>query len=328
MQQLKLEDLIREKISLGKSDSRGFYSMKCQCCNDYKVRAGFKFDNNSVIYNCWNCSTAGKYEEFSGKISRNMRSILNAYDMDDSEISTVVNSAFFFKKEKESETISLASLVKINTLTPAVKLPDKTFRLGGTSEFLEYQEKIVAYLVERKINIDKYPFYFSLSERYINRVIIPFYRNGELIYWQARAIDDGNKKRYENAIVGREAVIFNIDKLYNHTNAPLFVTEGVFDAMMFDGVAILGSKLSPAKLELLKKSARKLIFVIDKDKNGEHLANEVIRNGWQISFAPNGTEDLNKSVQQYGLIYVADKLVKSICRNSDAERLAINLNCK
>jgi hypothetical protein len=328
MQQLKLEDLIREKISLGKTDSRGFYSMKCQCCNDYKVRAGFKFDHNTIGYNCWNCGKAGKYEEFSGKISKNMRSILNAYDMDDSEISTIVNSAFFFKKDEESATISLASLTKINTVTPAAEFPPKTFRLGGTSEFLEYQEKIVSYLLSRKINIDKYPFYFSLSERYINRVIIPFYRDGVLIYWQARAIDENNKKRYENAMVSREAVIFNIDKLYNHTNAPLFVTEGVFDSMMFDGVAILGSKLTPAKLELLKKSTRKLIFIIDKDKNGEHLAKEVIKNGWKIAFSPDGTEDLNRSVQRFGLIWSAIELVKSICKDSDAERLSINLNCK
>lgn len=327
MQQLKLEELIREKISLGRTDSRGFYSFKCQCCNDYKVRAGFKFDNNTVGYNCWNCGTTGKYEEFSGAISKNMRRILNAYDIDDSEISTVVNSAFFFKKDNESENISLADLIKVNTETPTIQLPDKTFRLGGTLEFLEYQEKIVSYLSDRKIDINKYPFYFSLSERYINRVIIPFYRNGKLIYWQARAIDD-NKRRYENAVVSREAVIFNVDALYNHTNTPLFVTEGVFDAMMFDGVAILGSKLCPAKLELLKKSTRKLIFVIDKDKNGKHLASEVIKNGWKIAFSPDGTADLNSGVQQYGLIYVANQLVKSICKNSDAERLSINLNCK
>jgi hypothetical protein len=327
MQQLKLEDLIREKISLGKTDSRGFYSFKCQCCHDYKVRAGFKFEHNMIGYNCWNCGKAGKYEEFSGKISKNMRGILNAYDIDDSEISTVVNSAFFFKKEEEESSISLASLAKVNTITPIVTLPSKSFKLGSTADFSEYQEKIINYLISRKVNFDKYPFYFSLNDRYINRVVVPFYRDGALVYWQARAIDD-NKKRYENAMVSRDAVIFNVDKLFNHTNAPLFVAEGIFDAMMFDGVAILGSKLTPAKLELLKKSTRKLIFVIDKDKNGKHLAEEVIRHGWKIAFSPEGTEDLNTSVQRFGLIWTANELVKSIPKNADAERLAINLNCK
>lgn len=324
IQQAKLEDLIREKIPFGSPDSHGFYSLKCQCCNDYKVRAGFKFENNTIGYNCWNCGTTSRYEEFSGNISKKMRGVLNAYDIDDSEISSVINTAFFKVKE-EGQTITLKELVKVNTNTPPISLPDKAMRLGGTSEFLDYQEKLVTYLIDRKVDIIKYPFYFSVTDRFMNRVIIPFYRNGKLIYWQARSISQDEKKRYDNAPVSREAVIFNIDKLNQYSQLPLFVSEGVFDAMMFDGLATQGSKLSPAQIDLMSKSTRRLVFVIDKDDNGRHNAETVLRHGWEIAFAPDG--DLNKSVQRFGLTYTANELMKSIPKDSDAVKLALNLNC-
>jgi len=323
----KLEDLIHEKIPLGVADSRGFFSLKCQVCNDYKVRAGFKFDMGSVGFNCWNCSTTGKYEEFSGRISKNFRKILNAFGIEDSEISTVVNTTFFVKKEKEDTKITLAKLTKVNTATPTIKLPLKSFRLGH-EEFLDYQEKLVRYLDDRKVNLAKYPFYFSLEPRFLNRIIIPFYRGQNLIYWQARHIDNAEKKRYDNAPVGRDAVMYNFDQLNSYAVAPLFITEGVFDAMMVNGVAILGSKLNDAKTELLSKTARRLVFVIDKDTNGKHLAEDVLRKGWEISFAPEGAEDLNQSVSRFGLSYTIYELMKSITKDNDQARFLINRYCR
>jgi hypothetical protein len=323
----KLEDLIHEKIPLGVADSRGFFSLKCQVCNDYKVRAGFKFDLGNIGYNCWNCSTTGKYEEFSGRISKNFRKILNAYGIDDSEISAVVNTTFFVKKEKEDTKITLAKLTKVNTTTPTIKLPLKSFPLGHP-EFVDYQQKLVTYLIDRKVDLDKYKFFFSLEPRFLNRIIIPFYRGANIIYWQARHIDNVEKKRYDNAPVGRDAVMYNFDQLNSYATAPLFITEGVFDAMMVNGVAILGSKLNDAKTELLAKTGRRLVFVIDKDKNGKHLAEDVLSKGWEIAFAPDGSEDLNQSVCSFGLSYTIYELMKSITKDNDPARLSINRYCR
>jgi hypothetical protein len=325
IQQAKLEDLIREKIPLGSPDSHGFYSLKCQCCNDYKVRAGFKFESGSIGYNCWNCSTASRFEEFSGRISKKMRGILNDYGIDDTEISAVVNSAFF-NKEAPEEKITLKSLGRIDTSTPEVQLPPKSFKIGHP-DFIEHQVKLVSYLVGRRVNIDKYPFYFSLDDRHKNSVIIPFYRNGKLIYWQSRSTIS-LKGRYDNAAVGREAVMFNFDELYRYSKSPLFITEGVFDAMVVDGLSILGSKLSPAKAKLLEDSLRRKIFVIDKDKNGRSLAMDVINRGYEIAFSPEGTSDLNHSFQRFGSIWTVQQLLKSIPAGKDAAQLAINNYCR
>ena len=325
-QQTTLQSLIEDRVHF-RPISTGWMVGKCQLCNDYKERAGFKFEGGEVVYNCWNCSKGGRYEEFSGKMSGNFRRILAAYGFEDSEVSSVVNSAFFKKPDAEEKTITLAKLTKVNTSTPTIKLPANSFPLGHP-EHIEYQQKLVNYLVQRRIDLNKYPFFFSMDDRFKNRIIIPFYRHGNLIYWQARSIDPSEKKRYDNAPVGRDAVMFNIDKLNGFDRTPLFITEGVFDAMVIDGVSILGSKLNDSKTELLKKSQRRLVFVIDKDKNGEHLAKDILDKGWEIAFAPSGAEDLNQSVQRFGLIWTLRELMKSIPNSTDAALLSVNINCR
>lgn len=322
----QLEDLIKERLHFELVDVRGFHCLKCQLCHDYKVRAGFKFENNEVGYNCWNCGASSRYEEGSGRISKNMRRILNAYGFEDTEISGVINSAFFNPKQ-ETETITLSEITKVNTNTPTIELPPKSRRIGSPG-FTDYQEKLVSYLVDRKIDLIKYPFYFSMEKRFIDRVIIPFYRNGRLIYWQARSVNDAEKKRYDNSPVPRDAVIFNFDELYSYAPGPLFVTEGVFDAMIVNGIAILGSKLNDAKIELLSKTHRRLVFVIDKDKNGKHLAEDVLSRGWEIAFAPDGADDINKAAQRFGKIWTIQQLFKSIPKTASEAQLAINMNCR
>lgn len=324
--QRKLEDLIREKVPLGKQSSKGFYSLRCAVCNDYKDRGGFKFEGGSVGYHCFNCGRAARYDEGGDHISRNMREVLIAFGIDDADISSVVNTSFF-NRHTEPTTVRLADLKKVNTATPPVKLPPNSHRLGGTTEHLEYQQRLVDYLVERKVDLDRYHFYFSLDERQKNRVIIPFYRNGNLIFWQARSIDPAEKKRYDAAPVSRDAVLFNFDQLYSFSTKPLFVVEGVFDAMVFDGLALCGSSLSEAKIELLRKSRRRLIFVIDKDKTGRSLAESVINQGWAITFAPDGAEDINKSVLRFGFAWTALQLMQNTVAAHQAQ-LMISMRCK
>jgi DNA primase len=326
IKQSRLSDLIREKIFL-KPTSTGWEVCKCPLCNDYKVRGGFKVTDESVIYSCFNCGVSTVYEEFSGRISKSFRRVLNAFGIDDGDIGLVVNSAFFVKKEEKK--VTLASLTKINTSTPTIKLPPNSFKLGETTDHLDIQEKIVAYLDSRRVDLDSYSFFFSTNERFKDRVIVPFYRNGNLIYWQARSINKHEKKRWDNAVVPKDAVMFNIDQLHSFSPIPLFVSEGVFDAMMFDGLAVLGSKnLTEAKIELLANTRRRLVFVIDKDDNGRKFAESVLKAGWEITFAPEGADDLNKSVQRFGKAWTAQQIIKNIPKNLDQAMLALKLNCK
>ncbi len=321
-----LAETVLEQVSF-RPISTGWLVGKCTLCNDYKERAGFKLDGDTLQYNCWNCSTSSSFKEDSGQISKKFRSILNGYGISDETINEHINSGFFLKR-KETEKITLGDVTGPSLLTPEVKLPPKSIKLGGTYDFSDYQEKLIQYLVSRKIDVLSYPFYFSLDEKYLDRVIIPFYRNGKLIYWQARSIIRGEKERYLNCPAKRDAIIFNVDKLSAHSKTPLLVTEGVFDALCFNGICILGSKLNESKMHFLNKSPRRLIFVIDKDKNGRSLANTVIQNGWDITFAPGAARDINDSVLKYGKIWTAKELIKGIPTDANSAKLLIDTHCK
>lgn len=326
LKQASIQSLIEQHTNY-RPIQTGWIVGKCPCCNDYKERSGFKFEDGSVIYNCWNCGKAGRYEEYSGKITKNFRSILLAQGLDEDEISSTVNSAFFFKKKDEPSEIKLSSIQKVDTSTPTIEFPKNTYPLGYNG-YVSIQEKIVDYLTSRNISFEKYNFHFSLEEKMLNRVIIPFYRNDKLIYWQARSILKDEKKRYENAYARREAVMFNMDLLQSFDKRPLFVSEGIFDAMLVDGIGLLGSALNAAKLELLKKARRRLIFIIDKDKNGGHIAEMALSNGWEIAFTPDGTEDLSDSVNRFGLSWTIFQLMKSMPSTDNRAKLLIKRYCR
>jgi hypothetical protein len=306
--------------------STGWFMGRCMLCNDYKPRAGFKMEGGRIGFNCWNCGKTGMYEEFSGEMTRSFRNILIAHGVDSEEIDSTVNSAFF--NEKEPSVISKQSLTKTApAFAKPISLPKSFIQLDTNSDQL-YQKKLIKYLTDRKVDVKKYPFYFSLEEKLLNRVIIPFYKNGKLIYWQARSIQPDVQPRYVNASVVRDSIMFNADELMKSSDVPLIVTEGVFDAMMVDGVALLGSKLNDTKLEMLRKSRRRLLFAIDKDKNGKKLADFCLEHGFEIVFVPDSATDLNNSVQRFGLSWSVYEMMKSIPKDKDAAQLQIKLNCR
>ena len=118
-----------------------------------------------------------------------------------------------------------------------------------------------------------------------------------------------------------------MDLLFHYSSSILFVFEGVFDALLINGVALIGSKLSEEKIEILKKSQRELVFVIDRDKVGRDLAEKVRdENLGKITFADkNNKDDFSKITSRKGKIYATKQLIDNIIDpNSSEGKLLIN----
>lgn len=323
--QKSLEDLIREHVFLGNISNTGFYQFKCPCCHDYKVRAGLKFEGGVVQYNCFNCGRKPAYTENSGVISKKMRECLLALGIPDQEINNTVNVAFF-NKDASDQNITLDKITKKSIVVPTISLPSNSFRLNSTDEFKDEQEAINKYLRGRMIDPNSYPFYFSSDDYFKNRVIIPFYKNKKVIYWQARSIDDIGE-RYLNCTISKNAVFFNYDKLFSWSELPLFIVEGVFDALSVDGVGTLGSAINEEKIEILNSSTRRKIVVVDRDSNGKKVGELALANNWEITFAPEGC-DINKSIITYGRLWTIYELMNNIPKTQFEAQTKINLNCK
>jgi DNA primase len=127
------------------------------------------------------------------------------------------------------------------------------------------------YLVDRGISkekIMKLGFVNNDKSSYNNRIIVPFYENGEIVYFIARDFV-GSKLRYMNpAGVNSKQFLFNKDEIEN----TVCICEGVFDAMSFDeqvGTAMIGAELSKQQAVKIWQSApENIIYVPDNDETG------------------------------------------------------------
>lgn len=310
MKQKLLRDLIEEHIHLGRESSKGFRAVRCQVCHDHSERGGWKFDGDTVGYNCFNCQARMVYEEGSGKLSRDARRVLEAFGFTREQLNEVTASAFF-NKSNESKEITLEALKPaVKLFTPEVKLPPNSHPLGSPFSD-ELQAPLIEYLLGRCIDPLEVNAHFSTDPKFLNRVIIPCMREGKVIFWQARTILEGVKPRYMSPSIAKDAVLWGYDNIFKNYDLPLFITEGIFDAEPLDGVALLGSKLNEAKLEVLNRSRRRKIVVVDRDHNGGSLAEMALENGWEITFTDMGAGDVNRSVQVRGKLLTIWDLMKN-----------------
>lgn len=324
IQHKTLFEIIREKVQLGSPNSRGWYELRCAVCHDHSPRCGFFHDGTYTSVHCWNCGIKAKYEEGSGRLSRNFRRILEAFGVTREDLLSL-RSGIFAQARSNHEVVTLENLKKVKLVTPTVQLPEQSLPLGHP-DHIELQEPLIDYLRSRAIDPFKIQAHFSLSPRFERRVIIPFFRDGKIIYWQARHIDKNVKPRYLNSSVPRDAVLYGYDELYSGSSLPLFVTEGIFDAISLNGVGLLGSSLNESKIELLRRTKRRIIFVIDRDKTGGSLGRSVIEHNWEFSFVDPRVKDPNESVVRFGVLYTIYYLLKSATKTAPNALSTIQLS--
>jgi hypothetical protein len=317
-----LGDLIRERVPLGRLSGTGYYEQRCMICNDHSPRAGWKIEPHEVFYNCYNCHFRASYEEGTGRFNRWMKEVCRENGITDADLQAISATLFFNKGDGEKE-ITLESMKKVNLHTPEVSFPGRTMQLGASGHD-EFQEPLIEYLLDRQM--DPLKFYFSLDPQHLRRVIIPYWRDQKLIYWQSRAIDRPVKPRYRNCSASKDAIIYGYDKLFTYSEDPLFVSEGAFDAESSDGIGILGSSLNAAKIEVLHKTRRRIIFVIDRDENGSDLGDAVLAQGWELTFVDPRAEDVNDSVCKFGKAYTLYTLIRNATTKTNKVQSKIDLD--
>jgi|LakMenEpi03Aug12_release.lakeMendotaPanAssembly.Ray.scaffolds.fasta_scaffold05161_17 hypothetical protein len=321
----KLTNLIHTHIPLtGKTSATGFQQIRCACCSDHSPRGGWKIEPSEIVYHCFNCGIASGWKLGDEKIRKDFEQILKAFGVPVHELNEIKSQLFFNQPPRqEDKTITLETLHKVNLYTPEVSLPEGSVRLDE-SHINECQFLLNKY----RLTCHDYPFFVSTTLP--NRVIIPFYKQSKVIYWQARTILSDERLRYRNCEVKKEAVIFNNDELFRYSEKPLFICEGVFDAIHVNGISLLGSKLTESKIELLRKSRRELVFVIDKDANGQSLAFHVLKEKLgSITFVTNPSTtkskaDISSRIVETGKIWTMYELLQNRIYDEKKAKLYIN----
>lgn len=325
---IKIQDIIERHVNLNYANRGGWHYVQCPVCNDYKVRAGFKFDNDgeSVVYHCFNESTCGgayNPPDTAGFMSSNMIKVLEKFGIPKNEYQELIFQNTILRTQFSTET------KQVERITPDyIEMPQEFENIRTSSSIIA--ELACEYIKERGIPLDRYEFFvlpYESDEKHLCkwncRLILPAYRNNKLIYFQGRNMLDDNRKRYESCTVPAEKVFYNFDELFKNTATPLLIFEGLFDGLSISTdnfISIMSSNLTIGQQTLLKNSRRDKIIVPDQKGNGWELAKQGIELGFGVSF-PNlqGFKDINEACGKLGRVNVLYEILTNIKYGYEAE---------
>lgn len=159
---------------------------------------------------------------------------------------------------------------------------------------------VIEYILSRGMTLDDYPWHWSPSNGYRDRVILPFYNDGKIVGWTGRKITDGKPKYLTDAQPG---YVFNLDRQQND-RAFVIVVEGQFDAIAVDGVAIMHNEPNEAQCARINALGKQVIIVPDRDRAGAKIIKSAIENKWSVSIPPwNDVKDVADAMLKYGKLY-------------------------
>lgn len=321
-----MEDLIKDYVIFTGPPANGWLPCYCEHCGDGSrtkgPRGGWLFTDDAIFYNCFNMGCEGSYApDRDYPLSKEMGGILESFGIPMKEYK------FLQMRDKQDHSGNTVKPEIRRTPIQTISVPSHFYLLSEADEDDVIAEKAKSYLADRRIDWRKYPYYLSTGsakpsegprEKQIaksckDRVIIPAFRGDNLIYWQARALDPKAKEKYVNPDLPRSNIIIGMDRLFEYPKAPLFVTEGFFDAQFLNGVATMENKLTSQQVEILKRSPRKKVIVPDRNGDSKRMAEDAIKEGFGVSI-PNwgGEKDVNSAVLRYGRLYVVQSIMDEI----------------
>jgi hypothetical protein len=265
-----------------------------------------------------------------------MLTVFDAFGIPKSDFNTAIFQGFVKRAANPNKGIDEKPSVPMvyNNLT----LPEffRPLITDGNGDI--YDELACEYLINRGIDPTTYSFMSVDKEKcsFVNwvqwkgRLIVPYYRNGNLIFYQGRDMMQSDRTKYLSPKDSRDTVLYGYDELYSYTEKPLYIHEGFFDAFMVkDSVATFSNKFTDQQIEILNRCQRPKVVIPDRAGKGYLLANEAVKQGWSVSFPDIGSscKDMNDAILKYGRLYVLKSIVDNTSSGFTAETL-IKMHCK
>lgn len=291
-----------------KNSSSGWISFNAVCCMhsghrpDRRMRGGVKFSDMNFTIHCFNCGF--KCSFVLGKpISVKTRQLLKWCGIDDTQIgkwsleSLAQKDLLDFTQPKRS---------KLKLKFEEKKLPPGEIIDKDNPKHSKYVE----YLKKRKIDLS-YPLLITPNDlgRMANRIVIPYTYKNKIVGHTSRFLDDKTPKYINEQQPG---YVFNIDSQQFNWQICI-VTEGIFDALSIDGVALMHDDISNEQALLLSSLNKQIIVVPDRDETGLKICDRALELGYQVSLPEWDSEikDVNDAVVKYGKFQTLLSIIQS-----------------
>lgn len=279
-----------------KQTPSGWISFNAPCCDDKRQRGGFIINGgDAVSYHCFNCGFKASWQP-GRHISQKMNKFMRDLNMSDDIISQL---------RLEALRLNDAPSAEVRSIIP--KFDDRALPLESeliidwankSSALIDKLAPVLEYLNNRNLYLEDYPFYWTPKVGFSNRIIIPFYFEGRIVGYTARAINDAKPKYISEQQPG---YVFNLDR-QSADRAFVIVCEGPIDAISIDACAIMGAEIKDSQNWLLKQLGREIVLVPDRDHEGPKTVEQALEHGWSVSMPdwPLGVKDINDAVCKLG----------------------------
>jgi hypothetical protein len=299
----------------------GWYSFNAPCCAhngqspDRRQRGGLKVTDDSWSYHCFNCNYTASFV-MGRAVSFRARRLLSWMGVPENEIEHLTLESLRHR--------SIHGLINdrqqvLNTLQ-GITFEER--ELPAFSELLtaELDTDRWQYVRDRGVP-DHFPIMTITNENVRPNVIVPFTYNNQIVGHTSRYLDNRKPKYLSDVQPG---YVFGIDQQQEHWQY-VIVTEGIFDALSINGVAVMHSEISDAQARLIRSLGQQVIVVPDQDLSGVSLIDRAVELGWSVSI-PNwpNCKDVNDAVQSYGKLAT----LLSILENAESSRIKIELRKK
>jgi len=331
MKQIDIEMEIRQTVQLFGKTSKGWESCVHTTCDHGKKgpRAAFLFSHDKITFNCFNCGTSAVLDlEQAQSLPAKFREILTDFGMSKHTLDMI--NFQLLQKNSKAVVKKNGKVVKPVSINPKpITLPRDFVMLEG-NENTSVGKMALAELERRKINYQDYPFMLCIKgstkqrEKWSNRLVIPFFKGDDLIFYQAQDLTKESETKYLNApdkCIDRTKILSNYDEIKKKSNLPIYVVEGFYDSYHLNGVAIFGNRVKDHQQTWLNRSYREKIYIPDRSGDASEVARWCLKNGWKISVPytnlQSNIKDVSDMISAYGKLYT----IKAIQENTSTSDL-------
>ena len=281
------------------------------------MRGGIKFDGQTNwSMHCFNCGYKCNFV-LGRSISYKTKQLLLWCGIDDTQIGKWSLESL---QQKDLLDIVIQKKTKIKIKFKDHELPEGEMLDGNNPLHKVY----IDYVQSRGINYNEYPFLITPTAkgRYANRIIIPYTYKNKIVGHTSRFLDNKIPKYINEQQPG---YVFNID-IQKPEWQVCILTEGIFDALSIDGIAIMHDDISNEQAQLIASLNKQIIVVPDRDRTGLKLCDRALELGYSVSL-PNwetDIKDVNDAVVRYGKL----PTLLSILQSATMSKIKIEIQRK
>ena len=305
-----------------KQTNSGWTSFNAICCShrghrtDTRGRGGIKFDGpNNWVMHCFNCTFSCSFT-LGKPIGVKARQFLIWCGVDTDQV-----------QRWSLESLQHKDLLDFTQQRTRVNIEFKSKRLPVSEKFDSTNPKhkfYADYLRKRHVDTEKYELYVDPEGpgRKQFGVIIPYLYKNKIVGHTTRFLDNKTPKFINDQQPG---YVFNFDMQKPEWQVCI-VTEGIFDALSIDGVALMHNDISNEQSLLLAQLNKRIIVVPDRDVTGLKLIDKALDLGYNVSL-PNwevGIKDVNDAVIKYGKL----PTLLSILQSATMSKIKLELQRK